>query len=183
MRSRNALPALDLLVGFESAARHLSFTKAGEELYLTQSAVSRQIKDLEDQLGVRLFERSAKGMLLTRAGQQFMSHAHSALHMLQTGVTLASGTPVGPPIAIRVGAMAVVAAHAQDGRPNWVCVPCPSGDGDSHKANPSTAAQPTATSSPAILRPRVPESVRRPWASARQLGPAARLEDGSINQA
>ncbi|HWM42743.1 MAG TPA: LysR family transcriptional regulator, partial [Burkholderiales bacterium] len=53
---RNALPSLDLLVGFESAARHLSFTKAGEELFLTQSAVSRQIKELEDQLGVELFQ-------------------------------------------------------------------------------------------------------------------------------
>ena len=42
------MPPLDLLVGFEAAARHLSFTKAGDELYLTQSAVSRQIKELED---------------------------------------------------------------------------------------------------------------------------------------
>ena len=57
MPNRNALPALDLLVGFEAAARHLSFTKAGEELFLTQSAVSRQIKELEDQLGVVLFQR------------------------------------------------------------------------------------------------------------------------------
>ena len=50
MRNRNVIPSLDLLQGFEAAARHLSFTKAGEELFLTQSAVSRQIKDLEDQL-------------------------------------------------------------------------------------------------------------------------------------
>ena len=57
MRNRNALPALDLLVGFESAARHLSFTRAGEELFLTQSAVSRQIKELEDQLGVEPLRR------------------------------------------------------------------------------------------------------------------------------
>jgi len=53
MRNRNALPALDLLVGFEAAARHLSFTKAGEELFLTQSAVSRQIKELEWRLNVQ----------------------------------------------------------------------------------------------------------------------------------
>jgi LysR family glycine cleavage system transcriptional activator len=71
MRKRNALPPLDLLVGFESAARHLSFTKAGEELYLTQSAVSRQIKDLEDQLGVALFQRRHRALVLTEAGQQF----------------------------------------------------------------------------------------------------------------
>jgi DNA-binding transcriptional LysR family regulator len=71
MRNRNALPPLDLLVGFESAARHLSFTKAAEELFLTQSAVSRQIKELEDQLGVPLFQRRHRALVLTEAGQQF----------------------------------------------------------------------------------------------------------------
>lgn len=82
MRKMNAepvhsarLPALDLLVGFESAARHLSFTKAGEELFLTQSAVSRQIKELEDQLGVPLFERRHRALALTEAGQQFYASA------------------------------------------------------------------------------------------------------------
>jgi LysR family transcriptional regulator, glycine cleavage system transcriptional activator len=65
MRNRNALPALDLLVGFEAAARHLSFTRAGEELFLTQSAVSRQIKELEDQLGVALFQRRHRALALT----------------------------------------------------------------------------------------------------------------------
>jgi DNA-binding transcriptional LysR family regulator len=71
MRKRNALPPLDLLVGFEAAARHLSFTKAGEELFLTQSAVSRQIKELEDQLGVTLFQRRHRALVLTEAGHQF----------------------------------------------------------------------------------------------------------------
>jgi DNA-binding transcriptional LysR family regulator len=71
MSKRNALPPLDLLVGFESAARHLSFTRAGEELFLTQSAVSRQIKELEDQLGVALFQRRHRALALTEAGQQF----------------------------------------------------------------------------------------------------------------
>src|ERR671919_219308 len=64
MRNRNALPALDLLVGFESAARNLSFTKAGEELFLTQSAVSRQIKELEEQLGVPLFQRRHRALAM-----------------------------------------------------------------------------------------------------------------------
>ena len=87
MRKRNAsepvhaarLPALDLLVGFESAARHLSFTKAGEELFLTQSAVSRQIKDLEEQLGAALFERRHRALSLTEAGQQFYASAAQIL--------------------------------------------------------------------------------------------------------
>lgn len=79
MRNRNALPALDLLVGFEAAARHLSFTKAGEELYLTQSAVSRQIKDLEEQLGVALFQRRHRALALTPEGQQFYAAAAQVL--------------------------------------------------------------------------------------------------------
>ena len=73
------MPALDLLVGFEAAARHLSFTKAGEELYLTQSAVSRQIKDLEDQLWLPLFERRHRALALTEAGQQFYAAAAQVL--------------------------------------------------------------------------------------------------------
>jgi LysR family transcriptional regulator, glycine cleavage system transcriptional activator len=79
MRKRNALPPLDLLVGFESAARHLSFTKAGEELFLTQSAVSRQIKELEDQLGVALFQRRHRALALTEAGRQFYATAAQVL--------------------------------------------------------------------------------------------------------
>src|SRR5574341_1337489 len=83
MSIRNALPALDLLVGFESAARHLSFTRAGEELYLTQSAVSRQIKELEDQLGVTLFQRRHRALALTEAGHQFYAAASQALSTMR----------------------------------------------------------------------------------------------------
>src|SRR3970282_2690271 len=79
MRKRNALPPLELLVGFESAARHLSFTKAGEELFLTQSAVSRQIKELEEQLGVALFQRRHGALALTPEGQQFYAAAAQVL--------------------------------------------------------------------------------------------------------
>ena len=79
MRNRNALPALDLLVGFEAAARHLSFTKAGEELFLTQSAVSRQIKELEEQLGVELFQRRHRALALTGAGKSFYASAAQVL--------------------------------------------------------------------------------------------------------
>ena len=79
MRNRNALPVLDLLVGFEAAARHLSFTRAGEELYLTQSAVSRQIKELEEQLGVALFQRRHRALALTPEGQQFYAAATQVL--------------------------------------------------------------------------------------------------------
>lgn len=66
---RSDVPSLDLLRTFEAAARNLSFTRAGAELYLTQSAVSRQIKALEDDLGVPLFERRHRALALTDAGQ------------------------------------------------------------------------------------------------------------------
>jgi DNA-binding transcriptional LysR family regulator len=78
------MPALDPLVGFESAARHLSFTKAGEELFLTQSAVSRQIKELEDQLGVPLFQRRHRALALTEAGHQFYAAAAQALATMRS---------------------------------------------------------------------------------------------------
>lgn len=84
MQKRNVsqaprLPSLDLLKGFEAAARLLSFTKAGEELYLSQSAVSRQIQDLEDQLGVRLFQRRHRALALTEAGQTLYPAAAQVL--------------------------------------------------------------------------------------------------------
>ncbi|HXN15102.1 MAG TPA: transcriptional regulator GcvA [Usitatibacter sp.] len=69
--SRRSLPPLDLLRGFEAAARHLSFTAAAAELFVTQSAVSRQIQALESFLGVDLFERRHKALALTDAGQAY----------------------------------------------------------------------------------------------------------------
>ena len=73
------LPPLDLLRGFECAARHLSFTRAAEELFLTQSAVSRQIQSLEEFLGVELFERRHKALALTDAGQAYFRSVAAAL--------------------------------------------------------------------------------------------------------
>src|SRR5205814_6544999 len=87
MRNRNVIPSLDLLQGFEAAARHLSFTKAGEELFLTQSAVSRQIKELEDQLGVELFHRRHRALALTEAGQQFYAAAAAVLTTMRTATS------------------------------------------------------------------------------------------------
>lgn len=63
------LPALDPLKGFDAAARHLSFTRAAAELFLTQSAISRQIQTLEEQLGVKLFRREARRLGLTPEGE------------------------------------------------------------------------------------------------------------------
>ena len=66
---RSELPRLELLLSFEAAARHLSFTFAANELALTQSAVSRQIQQMEEGLGVALFERRHRALALTDAGR------------------------------------------------------------------------------------------------------------------
>jgi LysR family glycine cleavage system transcriptional activator len=65
------LPPFDLLKGFEAVARHLSFTKAAAELFVTQSAVSRQVRQLEEILSVRLFERRTRAVVLTEAGYRY----------------------------------------------------------------------------------------------------------------
>ncbi|GAP77102.1 MULTISPECIES: transcriptional regulator GcvA [Pseudoalteromonas] len=65
------LPPLNSLKAFEAAARHLSFTKAAEELYVTQAAVSHQIKTLEEHLGLKLFLRKNRSLLLTEEGQGY----------------------------------------------------------------------------------------------------------------
>ncbi len=83
MRSRRYdIPPLDPLLAFEAAARNLSFTKAGEELFLTQSAVSRQIQTLEAQLGIKLFERRPRALLLTEAGQSLYRVTQEILQRL-----------------------------------------------------------------------------------------------------
>jgi LysR family glycine cleavage system transcriptional activator len=65
------LPPLNPLRVFESAARHLSFTAAAQELHITQGAVSHQIKTLENWLGFELFERNARRLHLTRRGERY----------------------------------------------------------------------------------------------------------------
>lgn len=64
------LPKLSALVMFEAAARHLSFTLAARELHVTQAAVSQQVRNLERELGLTLFERHRRGLGLTREGMR-----------------------------------------------------------------------------------------------------------------
>lgn len=86
--SSHALRAmsLDAIRGFESAARHLSFTAAPEELCITQSAVSKQIKGLEDALGAPLFLRSGKGLSVTPQGRELYEAARASLGQLASAV-------------------------------------------------------------------------------------------------
>jgi LysR family transcriptional regulator, glycine cleavage system transcriptional activator len=82
-RKRFNLPPLDLIQGFEAAARNLSFTKAADELLITQSAVSRQIRALEEHLGVSLFERRPRTLALTEHGRTLQRAATELLERLQ----------------------------------------------------------------------------------------------------
>jgi DNA-binding transcriptional LysR family regulator len=73
------LPPLPTLMAFEAVARRRSFTHAATELHLTASAISHQITRLEEQLGVRLFERSAHGVRLSAAGDRYLERVGAAL--------------------------------------------------------------------------------------------------------
>lgn len=80
---RRRIPGLELLAAFETAARHQSFTRAAEELSLTQSAVCRQIAALEDYLGVRLFNRIKKRVTLSEAGQLYAKQVRESLKRIE----------------------------------------------------------------------------------------------------
>ncbi|MCX7890935.1 MAG: LysR substrate-binding domain-containing protein [Burkholderiales bacterium] len=94
------LPALDLLPGFEAAARHLSITRAAGELHLTQSALSRQIQALEEQVGVALFERHHRRIALTEHGRALYRVAAEVLRRVREAVADARGGAAGEAVAV-----------------------------------------------------------------------------------
>ena len=79
---RRRLPPLNALRAFEAAARHLSFTKAADELAVTQAAVSHQVRGLEDWLGRPLFRRRNRAVYLTEDGQQYLRDLSEALDIM-----------------------------------------------------------------------------------------------------
>lgn len=81
------LPPLNALRAFEAAARHLSFTKAAEELHVTQAAISHQVKGLEDRLGVALFRRANRSLRLTEAGQSYLPAIRDAFDTIDAATT------------------------------------------------------------------------------------------------
>lgn len=84
---RRSLPPLNPLRSFEAAARHLSYTLAAEELSVTQVAVSRQVKVLEDYLEVPLFERGIRSLSLTNAGRALLPVLTHAFDHIEQGIT------------------------------------------------------------------------------------------------
>jgi LysR family glycine cleavage system transcriptional activator len=84
---RRTIPPLGALIAFEAAARHLSFTRAADELSVTQVAISRQIKALEAFLGVRLFDRLNRAVRLTAEGETFQLAATEGLTRISGAVS------------------------------------------------------------------------------------------------
>ena len=82
---RRRLPSLNALKAFEASARHESFTAAAAELFVTQGAVSQQVKALEDELGLRLFSREGRALKLTEAGRSYLEVVRDAFDRLSSG--------------------------------------------------------------------------------------------------
>lgn len=108
-----SIPPLNWLRSFEAAARHLSFTAAAEEIGLTQSAVSQQVKSLETRLGVPLFMRHARGLALTDAGRQLVPEVAAPLQALASAMT---DVDAGPSKGLLTIAASVSVAH-------WIIAP------------------------------------------------------------
>ena len=82
---RQRLPPLNALKAFEAAARHESFTRAAEELFVTQGAVSHQVKALEGELGIKLFNRERQRLIITEAGRDYLTVVRDALDRIAVG--------------------------------------------------------------------------------------------------
>ena len=108
---RRALPSTQALACFDSAARHESYTRAAQELSLTQSAVSRQITGLEAFLRVALFRRTRHGVALTPAGRQYARQVGPRLQALERE---AVARPDGP--HVDAGVVIEPVKHPSHGR-------------------------------------------------------------------
>lgn len=99
--NQKTLPPLNWLRAFEVSARCLNFTHAAEELFLTQGAVSQQIRQLEGHLGVALFKRLPRGLGLTEEGQAYLPVVQDAITRLAVGTNEIFGQHKRRPIKVR----------------------------------------------------------------------------------
>jgi LysR family glycine cleavage system transcriptional activator len=88
MEQRRRLPPLNALRAFESAGRHLNFSRAADELSVTPGAVSQQIQNLEDYVGASLFKRTSRGLLLTDSAQTALPALREAFDRLAEAAAL-----------------------------------------------------------------------------------------------
>jgi LysR family transcriptional regulator, glycine cleavage system transcriptional activator len=82
---KRRLPSLNALKAFEASARHESFTRAAAELFVTQGAVSQQVKALEEELGLKLFQREHRKLAITQAGRNYLEVVRDAFDRLSIG--------------------------------------------------------------------------------------------------
>ena len=80
------LPPLNAVRAFEAAGRHVSFSRAAEELHVTPGAISRHVKLLEDTVGIQLFHRQAQGLTLSKPGLRLLSQFTDALQGIARAV-------------------------------------------------------------------------------------------------
>jgi LysR family transcriptional regulator, glycine cleavage system transcriptional activator len=92
---RRRLPPLNALPSFEAAARHLSFSRAADELRVTHGAVSRAVRNLEDYLGVQLMVRATRSVRLTPIGTSFAVEIRNVLEHLAAATSAATGQTSG----------------------------------------------------------------------------------------
>ena len=102
MEQRRRLPPLNALRAFESAARHLNFSRAADELSVTPGAVSQQIQNLEDYVGVALFKRTPKGLLLTDPAQTALPALREAFDRLAEAASMLTAAVDGRRLTVSV---------------------------------------------------------------------------------
>jgi len=102
MEHRRRLPPLNALRAFESAARHLNFSRAADELSVTPGAVSQQIQNLEDYVGVALFKRTPKGLLLTDPAQTALPALREAFDRLAEAASMLTAAVDGRRLTVSV---------------------------------------------------------------------------------
>ncbi|WP_423956104.1 LysR family transcriptional regulator [Bradyrhizobium sp.] len=96
------LPPLNGLRAFEASARHLSFKRAADELSVTPGAISQQVKSLEASLGVQLFRRFHRGLLLTTAGENYLPSISEAFHAISVATESVAPTLKGRKLVMGV---------------------------------------------------------------------------------
>ncbi|MBB2674216.1 UNVERIFIED_ORG: DNA-binding transcriptional LysR family regulator [Rhizobium esperanzae] len=106
IQSRRALPPLNALRAFEASGRRLNFRAAAEELGVTQGAIAQQVRALEDQLGLMLFQRLPRGLALTAQGAAYLSDVTRAFDMLGE----ATGRLLARPETVTISVTPTVAA-------------------------------------------------------------------------
>ena len=100
MAHSRRLPPLNGLRAFEAAGRHLSFTRAAEELNVTQAAISHQVRGLEERLDARLFERHGRGLWLTDKGELYLPFLRQAFDLIADGTSLVASQDSHGPLSV-----------------------------------------------------------------------------------